>query len=80
MFESKKEILKEYYRMKIDSFRLISRLAELKSDNVGRYYSNTQTDAFYNTFLLLGFNDGKVYKDVFEREYTKAENDLYKLL
>ena len=80
MFESKKEILKEYYRMKIDSFRLISRLGELKSDNVGKYYSNNQSEPFYNTFLLLGFKDGKVYKDVFEKEYTRAEIDLYKLL
>ena len=80
MFENKKELIKENYRLRLDLFRLIDRLCQLETDNVGKYYNNVQSSAFYNTFNLIGFKDGKVYKTDFEKAYTKAENDLYKCL
>ena len=80
MFESKKEIIRDNYRLRLDLFRLIDRLCPVEVDNQGKYFNNVQSNAFYNTFNLLGFNDGRIYKNDFEKAYTKAENDLYKCL
>ena len=80
MFESKKELVRDNYRFRLDLFRLVDRLCPVEVDNQGKYYNNVQSSAFYNTFKLLGFNDGKIYKKDFEKAYTKAENDLYKCL